>query len=221
MITIPINNVTFGNPTQEQLALMDVPLWLNGIIDVNNYPQPLNDSIVTRQELNEITESIDKIKMPHNTARLESFQDFDKKLTESIVSYFKKEKDLDFTDLCNNIESDLENFIYSLKYFYNRPRPRQLANVLKLSLVPFTSETANTPSYPSGHTLIGSVILKTIEKLHPTLSEETTEMQHIIAESRIFLGVHYRSDNDFSFELAAKIVSNENFIKKYLDIPKT
>lgn len=221
MLTIPINNISFGNPTQEQIHLLDVPLWLNDIIDVKNYPQPLNDSIVTRQELNEIVDSIEKIKMPHNLSRLQSFQDFDKNLIGSIISYFKNEKDLDFSDLCTSIETDLQNFIYSLKYYYNRPRPRQLANILKLSLVPFTSETANTPAYPSGHTLIASVILKTIEKLHPTLSEETIEMQHIIAESRIFLGLHYRSDNDFSFELANKIVLNENFVKKHLDIPKT
>lgn len=220
MLTIPINNITFGNPTQEQLAIMDIPMWQTDLIDVKNYPNPLNDSIVTRQELNEITDCLDKIKMPHNNSKLESFRAFDVNLLDSIVSYFKTEKDLDFTDICHNIQSDLENYIYSLKYYYNRPRPRQLANLLKLSLAPFASESANTPSYPSGHVLISSVILKTIELLHPTLSEETVEMLHIISESRIYLGLHYRSDNDFSIELANKIITNKNFIEKYLENKK-
>jgi hypothetical protein len=41
------------------------------------------------------------------------------------------------------------------------------------------------------------------------------KLAHDISVSRLFLGLHYSSDNDFSLIIADKILTDKNFTKKY------
>ena len=42
-------------------------------------------------------------------------------------------------------------FLMKLKYFYNRPRPFQVAKIAGIDFSALDSKTAHTPAYPSGH----------------------------------------------------------------------
>ena len=102
-----------------------------------------------------------------------------------------------------------------LKFYYNRPRPYQLANYYKLKLFPYNSYVAYTPSFPSGHTVQAYVILNVISSKYPTYHSYCKEIIDDVAYSRIYMGEHYPSDNDFAKVIGKEILKHPEFTKKY------
>ena len=102
-----------------------------------------------------------------------------------------------------------------LKYKFNRPRPYQLAYPLKLNLFPLRSTSALSPSYPSGHTAQAYVIMGVIGNKNPNIYSMCKKIVDDIAESRVAIGVHYSSDNDFAYEVGEAILKNKKFAEKY------
>jgi hypothetical protein len=131
-----------------------------------------------------------------------------------IITTFKQ-KGIDVENLCLDIIKDTRNLITKLKYFYQRPRPYQLAQYYKLKLFPYNSFSASTPSYPSGHTVEAYVILNVIADKHPNEYQFCREMMEDVAYSRLYLGLHYSTDNDFAIEIAKEILKHPKFTKKY------
>ena len=105
--------------------------------------------------------------------------------------------------------------MFKLKIHFNRPRPFQLANYYQLKLFPFDSYSSNSASFPSGHTVQAFVILNVIANNHPTHYKFCKELIEDIANSRIYLGIHFPTDNDFAKEVGDKILKNKEFSKKY------
>lgn len=213
MKSIYLNELKFGNPTQTQLEIINSQNYLENILELNNFPPPNNDSIVTLQELNILSDNIEKLSMNHNSDKLIKFTEIDINLKTNIINHFKELFDLDFTELVDNIRQDIEPLILKLKYYYNRPRPNQLASILKLKLAPFNQSV--TPSYPCSHTLLTKTLLHVINLKHPELQEETKLICQVVSDSRVFLGLNYPSDNDFSDEITQLIVSEQSFKMKY------
>ena len=50
---------------------------------------------------------------------------------------------------------------------------------------------------------------------HPEQYEFLTQLVDDIAQSRLFLGLHYPSDNDFAFMVAKAIYTSKEFTTKY------
>jgi hypothetical protein len=92
---------------------------------------------------------------------------------------------------------------------------QQVAQYYKLKLFPYSSFSADTPSYPSGHTLQAYVILNVIADKYPNEYQFCKEMINDIAYSRIYLGLHFATDNDFAKFVGQEILKNPNFTKKY------
>jgi hypothetical protein len=82
-------------------------------------------------------------------------------------------------------------------------------------LFPYDTYVGNTPSYPSGHTLQAFVILNVIANLHPKENSFCKEMIDDIAYSRLYMGVHFPSDNDFAKLVGEEILKQPEFAKKY------
>jgi hypothetical protein len=59
------------------------------------------------------------------------------------------------------------------------------------------------------------VILNVIGNKYPTEYQYCKELIEDIAYSRIFLGVHYPSDNDGGREIGKAILKHPEFTKKY------
>ena len=110
---------------------------------------------------------------------------------------------------------DIAPLLLKLKYHFQRPRPRQVAQYYKLKLFPYQSFSADTPSYPSGHTLEAYVILNVIANKFPNEYQFCKEMINDIAYSRIYLGLHFATDNDFAKFVGQEILKHPNFTKKY------
>ena len=210
-----INQANYGNPTREQKVFLDEIGFVDDLfLKLNNEPFPANNSDLTKDELNEIVDSLNSISDAENKAYLTRYKAYDRSAVQVIVSTFKQ-KGIDVEALCDEIVSDTKNLIIKLKFFYQRPRPNQLAQYYKLKLFPYKSYSSDTPSYPSGHTVQSYVILNVIADRHPELYQFCKELIDDIAYSRIYLGLHYPTDNDFSKAVGKEILKHPKFTQKY------
>ena len=117
-------------------------------------------------------------------------------------------------DYLQKISNKLRPFIICLKKHYNRPRPYQVAYYTNQPLYPFTSETAHSPAYPSGHALQSYFLCKVIAFHNPEKEKEVMEIAETISKTREVLGVHYKSDNLFSKYIVDELVK----VKEIKDI---
>ncbi len=210
-----LNSLAYGNPNKEVLDLIVKESFLDSVfMELKNEPIPSNDSELTKDELNEIVDSIAAVSDEENQEYLKRYKAYDKNLSQTIVSIFKEEN-IDVENYCTEIAKDLKPLISKLKYHFQRPRPYQLAYAYKLKLFPYKSSTDDSPSLPSGHTLQAFVILNVIGNKHPQVYKFCKEIIEDIANSRVYLGLHYPSDNDFAKLVGSKILKNPEFTKKY------
>ena len=85
-------------------------------------------------------------------------------------------------------------FILKLKYYYNRPRPYQVAERLGYDFLAMDSKTAHTPSYPSGHTIQAMMLADYFGQYFSEYKSYFYEIADKISMSRIFGGYHFPSD---------------------------
>ena len=210
-----LNQVTYGNPTKELKQLLEEDLLVDDLfLKLKEDFFPPNDSELVKDELNEIVDYINSISDEENKAFLTRYKAYDRSLIQVITTTFKQ-RGIDVENLCIDIIKDIRNLIYKLKYFYQRPRPYQLAQYYKLKLFPYNSFSSSTPSYPSGHTLEACVILNVISDKFPNEYQFCREMIDDVAYSRLYLGLHYQTDNDFAKEVAKEILKHPKFTQKY------
>ena len=210
-----LNQVTYGNPTLEEKEVINKPSILDDLFAVFKEDHfPLSDSELVKEELNEIVEDLTTIAKEENETYLKRFKSYDRGLIQVITTTFKQ-RGIDVEELCKEISFDLTSLLYKLKYHYQRPRPNQLAQYYKLKLFPYESHSANTPSYPSGHTLQAFVILNVIANKYPKECDFCDQMIEDISNSRLYLGLHYPSDNDFAVLVGNEVLKHKEFTKKY------
>lgn len=209
------NELTYGNPTQDQLQFVKGNCMVDDLFDTfKNSIIPKNDSELVKDELNEIKDGLDIVSQPENKNYLKRYLAYDRNLIQALSSIFKQ-KDIEVEELITGVVKDVQNLIYKLKFHHQRPRPYQLAQYFKLKLFPYKSFSAHTPSYPSGHTIEAIVILNVIGNKYPTEYQYCKELIEDIAYSRIYLGLHFPSDNEGGREIAKAILKHPEFTKKY------
>lgn len=210
-----LNKLSFGNPAVEQVEIINTPSFLDGLFDkLSNMPFPENDSELTKAELNNIVENLKVIQDPENEFYLDRYKAYDKSLLHSLTTMFKN-RGVDIEELSQEIIKDVQTILYRLKYHYQRPRPYQLAFEKKLKLFPFKSNSAFSPSYPSGHTTEAYVILNVVANKYPEQYQYCQDIITDVANSRVYLGLHYPSDNEFAFTVGEAIIKNKEFTKKH------
>lgn len=94
----------------------------------------------------------------------------------------------------NSLMYDLSIFILKLKYKYNRARPYQVAEELGVDFNPIESESAKTPSYPSGHAIQAFYMAHFLSEKFPKIKNDLYDLAEKISWSRVQAGVHYMSD---------------------------
>tara|TARA_R110001583_G_scaffold3173_2_gene20776 strand:- start:35009 stop:41008 length:6000 start_codon:yes stop_codon:yes gene_type:complete len=150
-------------------------------------PPPENESDVTQEEI----EYLDTI--PVDDKLVESADNIDRHFKQ-----FLNSKGLEWPiDQINQILPGVRAIILKLKYYYNRPRPWQIANVRGLKLDSETLQSSSTPSYPSGHAAQGKFIGRLLADMYPEYAEELTQIGEEIAFSRNMAKIHYPSDSEF------------------------
>jgi len=105
----------------------------------------------------------------------------------------------------NEVKSALRPIVMYHKDHFDSLRPNELA---ERAGVPFQSdflESAQTPSYPSGHTAQAFFLAHFLSDRFPELSTDFYTLAQMVADSRIDRGVHFPSDNEAGKLLAQKL----------------
>jgi len=89
----------------------------------------------------------------------------------------------------------------SLKYFYNRARPFQVAPEIinKQNGTLLQSDSANTPAYPSGHAIQAYYLAKVLARKFPAKTQALMEIATKCSNIRIIAPLHFPSDRDFGW----------------------
>lgn len=208
--------ITYGNPTEEQLPFFTQESYLDVLFkDLSLFNFPKNSSEATKEELNQIVESISVL---HNRELyIERYKIYDRNLRKYFIDGLVRGgiKEEEIKKLVDDVVNDTLPLLLKLKYHFQRPRPYQLAQYYKLKLFPFKSFSADTPSFPSGHSFQAKLLTEVIGNTYPKTYSFMQDIFDEICYSRLYLGLHYQSDIDVGIFCAEKVLMNKDFKAKY------
>jgi hypothetical protein len=107
------------------------------------------------------------------------------------------------------ISTSHNNLILFLKYTINRPRPNQVDPSIK----PLNIDTAQTPTYPAGHSYQAYLLYKHLSKIYPEKEKLFKEIALRCDDCRVKAGLHYPSDGIFSRRIV-DIITKTNYYNK-------
>ena len=116
------------------------------------------------------------------------------KLTDKSVSYAFQDLVIESREQLSKMEREIVPFITFFKNLFNRARPKQINKNLNV----FESISANTPAFPSGHTCQAYYLAKKLSIKYPEKKEVLFELAEKCGQARIYAGLHYPSDHEFS-----------------------
>lgn len=207
-----IDQICFGNPSKEDVTAMKVENYLDKLIpDLKNFQPAPNSSQATIDELQMLVQYAD-MPEPHGRKTI-----FDQSLVPYINDLFARNgADIEqVQQTTQQLVDDVLPIITKLKYFFNRPRPFQLAFYHQIPLYWGYSYFVSSPSYPSGHSTLGLVICEVLGNHYPNSYGAMQNFMEEVAHSRLHLGAHYPSDNNFARIVAQRIFNNTEFRTKY------
>jgi len=118
-------------------------------------------------------------------------------------------------DLLELIQEQLGVLIMQLKSKFNRPRPYQFAYYSEQKLFPFPTISGHSPSYPSGHACQSHFLMEVVAHKNPSQAGALRRLGQKISDTRIAMGVHYQSDNDFGTHISRELIKMKDIQKKF------
>jgi len=210
-----LDTITWGNPSLNDKKFLDTPSPFDKHIPkLKDFTFPKNSSKTTREELNQLVDYVNALK--NDEAYMKRYVSYDVSF-ERVMAQVIIEQGLDENSV-GVIDALLDEsipFLYKLKYHFQRPRPYQLAHYYKLNLFPFKSNSSQSPSFPSGHTLQAALICYVLGNHYPDKYDYFDRLAKDIELSRLYMGLHYPSDNDFSLYCVEMIVKDKDFKQQY------
>jgi hypothetical protein len=116
------------------------------------------------------------------------------KLTDKSVSYAFQDVVIESIEQLNKMTYEIVPFITFFKNLFNRARPKQINPNINV----FDSVSANTPAFPSGHSCQAYYLAKKLSIKYPEKKEILFELAEKCGLARIYAGLHYPSDHEFS-----------------------
>ena len=211
-------DLRYGNLTKELQAKMQVENIFTkyiGEFSFDEYPNYADsaEEVMKILQTQQNAEKNDKWKAIQEFCVLwdeDIFNAFELTLKRLNIPY-----DQEYLDYIYEMSEDIGALIIQLKSHYQRPRPFQLALYTNQNLHPYDSVSAQSPSYPSGHATQAFFILSVIAFHYEEKKDELMKLAKQIADSRVILGLHYPSDNDFGFQIVNQLLLKENIKEKY------
>ena len=155
-------------------------------------PPPANDSEETRAEILELKDHME-LASPEDKHKM---VEYDRAFSDDMIRYcLRAGYDVDYKML-NKINHECAAIVHQLKFKYNRPRPIQIANKLKITFNAYPSVTGVTPSYPSGHSAQSRLMALYIAENEPGHRDEILNIAEEVGLSRLKMGVHFPSDHE-------------------------
>jgi hypothetical protein len=211
--TFWVDKLVYGNPSRDDVQNMEVKNFLTAALyeDLCGYPCPGNSSVAVKHELSEL------LKYAKSSDADDRKRMLDVGLVPAIVQNCA-ENGIDpavVGPIAQSVVRDVLPLVTRLKYRYNRPRPFQLAYYYNVKLFPDFSKFVSSPSYPSGHACLGGVICEVLGSRIQGAYAAMKGFAGDIAETRLYMGVHYLSDNNFALQVAQRICELPQFREKY------
>ena len=171
---------------------------------------PKNTSITTKKELAQLTKN-------KTRKELDLIMAVDEDPLDLFRNFFDAKK-LNFPHgVFEEYFNVMEQYVYALKYYYNRARPEQLAPYFNLDIDVLYTDTHHTASYPSGHTMYSELAAYIASEELPEYKNKFFELSRYCGLARILQGVHYPSDNEASRIAVKKLYP---LIKEYVKMNK-
>jgi hypothetical protein len=108
--------------------------------------------------------------------------------------------------------------LLNIKGYWNRARPKQLAEFYNIDIDIILTDTHHTAAYPSGHTVYSSLVSNILKDIYPQIDKK--ELDHIVnetAKARVLQGVHYPTDNEASIIFTNFLFNKlDKKLRKYL-----
>ena len=166
------------------------------------YP-PSDSSHTTRMELEELENIVREAKLPNAIMKVA-----DKDPLRLFYSVAKK-KGLDpLKEEAGQWADDWTKLSFEYKLKFKRRRPYEVKKEHDINFIVDRSDTTDSPSYPSGHALMGYGVAEFYKDKYPLMADEWDNVADIIAHSRLQMGVHYPSDVSASKKIVADITGN-------------
>ena len=149
---------------------------------------PVDSGYTTRTEINELK------KIPLNKSFVKKFDNIE-------TAFAKTAKDNNIKDYDKSIAAKLIKesapVILKLKKYHDRPRPKDLNK----NLPNYEMASMKTPSYPSGHSVQGTLIAKVLGDKYPKEKSAFVKTGENISYSRRVARAHYKSDSKMGDKL--------------------
>jgi len=176
-------------------------------VDYNDIPledPPKDDSHTTRMELEELLGVAEEAKLPRKLLDVSNGDPL-----RLFVSVAKNNKLDPLESEAKRHADEWTALSFELKDKFQRRRPWEVKKEHEVDLVSHQSDTTESPSYPSGHAMMGYGVAEFYKSKYPYLDEQWDNIADIIAHSRLQMGVHYPSDVKASKKVVDWVVSNE------------
>ncbi|MGH2642323.1 MAG: hypothetical protein ACRDE2_00115 [Chitinophagaceae bacterium] len=205
-----MNKIKYGNPNFLQSKALSEVHYLDSILpSLRKDNPPANDSFITIEELNRIALMVrvktkeEKITIP------QIIIGFDPYLFHTLkeANVFLQQ------DTYTEMSIDAYSIGIKLQYFFNRPRPYQLATYYNLALFPPETNLVSQPSYPS-IPYLKSLLIKELfsDKHNYNIFEDICED---VKQQHLSFGLNYDSDFIFTKKVFDVIINNLGFRKKF------
>ena len=86
--------------------------------------------------------------------------------------------------------------ILKIKNYHNRKRPNVSAKDFGIKVEQFFMSSAQTPSFPSGHSAQAKLVANVLSDIYPIHTSEFQQAAQNISNSRLAGHVHFKSDTD-------------------------
>ena len=165
------------------------------VTDLTFRKPPADNSLTTFKELQELNNlKLDKNFVVEKDNIIDNFE----KINSAAGVNFPKNE-------INRLQNDSSKVIKDLKNYFNRPRPKELANTLGVSMENVNLKSMKTPSYPSGHSAQSKLIARVLGDKYPQLKQEYNKEAENISNSRNVGRAHYKSDSKFGQEVGERM----------------
>lgn len=213
-----LDMLRYGEVSKELREKAEEGSPLISLADTEYLPFNPNGSLKTAKELSFIKNFQNKKYEWHEG---ENKEKLDKAFPDLFFQYAKDNNLIfDKNHILETVRS-FDSFILDLKIFYGRPRPYQINKYHNIDIKVEDSDTAQTPSYPSGHAFQGRLIYKMLAEKYPEHELRLREISERISNARILRGLHFPSDNDFSHMLVDKYIMPRIQKKVYISNTKS